>query len=318
MNNIMVSVIMITYNHKDTVEQAIESVLNQKVDFNFEIIIGDDASVDGTLDILKNYKKKYPDIIQVIEHNVNVGPTRNSYDTRIACKGKYIAVLEGDDYWNYDQKLKKQCEILEKNEYIGVVHSCNVLCDDIHEKKFVENFYRCRNNEYTFEDFKKKRFAGHNSSIMFKNIYLSTQYDYSIRYKLDRYTGDRTTTMFLVNMGKIYCIDEKWSTYRLIKKSGASNINSMYKDKNILIQDWEYEKKLDKLSKELFGRSFITNRFIAKNYMKSLFSLIKNRRNIDKETFHFFKKIVSKNKGALLYILPEFFMEIGIKIKRTL
>jgi glycosyltransferase involved in cell wall biosynthesis len=104
----LVSCKMITYNHEKFIAQAIEGVLMQKTDFPFELVIGEDCSTDKTRDVVFSYQQKYPEIIRVITSESNVGMIPNGIRTSNACRGKYIALCEGDDYWIDSQKLSKQ------------------------------------------------------------------------------------------------------------------------------------------------------------------------------------------------------------------
>lgn len=116
--NPLVSISLITYNHKKYIRKAIESVLHQCVDFKYELIIGDDFSSDGTRDIIKEYSDKYPNIIHPILHpqrNSGVPGKINFVSTVYASRGKYIALLDGDDYWGDNFKLQKQVNFLEEN-----------------------------------------------------------------------------------------------------------------------------------------------------------------------------------------------------------
>ncbi len=119
----LVSVKMITYNHEPYIRQAIEGVLSQKTNFPFELVIGEDCSTDGTREIVFDYAKRYPDIIHVITSEFNVGMKANGKRTFDACKGKYIAYCEGDDYWNRDDKLQKQVNYMESHPECGLVCS---------------------------------------------------------------------------------------------------------------------------------------------------------------------------------------------------
>jgi len=110
-----VSVSMITYNHEQYIAQAIESVLSQKTDFTFELVVADDASTDNTLRIVQEYAEKYPNIIKLKSRKVNLGLVKNALQTISDCEGEYIALLEGDDYWVDDAKLQKQADFLDSN-----------------------------------------------------------------------------------------------------------------------------------------------------------------------------------------------------------
>lgn len=127
MDKPLVSVKTITYNHEKYIAQCIEGILNQKTNFDFEYIIGEDCSTDKTMDVIQEYAAKYPDIIRVITSEQNVGATLNDQRTDDACRGKYVAFCEGDDYWTDPYKLQKQVDFLEANPNYGLVHT-NFSC----------------------------------------------------------------------------------------------------------------------------------------------------------------------------------------------
>lgn len=120
----LLSVCLITYNHANYIEQAIASILNQKVDFDWEIIIADDCSTDGTTEIISRFSQKNPELIRLIVQKSNVGPAKNWHQLIAAAKGRYIAYMEGDDYWSDTHKLTKQVTFLESHsEYVGCFHN---------------------------------------------------------------------------------------------------------------------------------------------------------------------------------------------------
>ncbi len=122
------SVCLITYNHKEFIRKAIEGVLMQQATFTWNLIIADDFSTDGTRDILMEYRGKYPDKIQLILQEKNVGAAQNWIDLIKTPCSKYIAYFEGDDYWTDPLKLQKQVDFLESHEdYNGVFHKVSLL-----------------------------------------------------------------------------------------------------------------------------------------------------------------------------------------------
>jgi len=114
--NPLVSIICTNYNKGDWIRDAIESFLRQKANFSYEIILIDDKSTDKSVNIIREYEKKYPNKIQAFYNNKNLGITKTWIKICKQAKGKYIARCDGDDYWIDDNKLQKQVDLLEKNK----------------------------------------------------------------------------------------------------------------------------------------------------------------------------------------------------------
>lgn len=110
----LVSVCMTSYNHEQYIAQAIESVLCQQTNFGVEIVIGEDCSTDNTLKICQEYQRRYPDRIRIVASKQNVGMHANYRRTIEACRGKYIAMLDGYDLFTDPNKLQMQVEKLEE------------------------------------------------------------------------------------------------------------------------------------------------------------------------------------------------------------
>ena len=120
-NKLMCSICCTTYNHEGFIDSTMDGFLSQKTNFNFEIVIGEDCSTDKTRQKLLEYKTKYPDKINLILHQKNIGSMQNFISTLEVCQGKYIAICEGDDCWIDPNKLQKQVEFLEANSNYGLV-----------------------------------------------------------------------------------------------------------------------------------------------------------------------------------------------------
>jgi|GEM_PF-645180 len=129
--NPLVSVITKTYNHEHYISECLDSILAQETDFEFEIIVGEDDSADGTREICKTYADKYPDKVRLILHSranaitINRQATGrfNSLYCLQSARGKFIAMCEGDDYWTDKKKLQKQVDILKANKDCSLVFS---------------------------------------------------------------------------------------------------------------------------------------------------------------------------------------------------
>lgn len=130
-----VSVLIVTYNQHAWIGQAIESALAQQVDFDIEIVIGDDCSTDGTRAIVEAYAERYPDVIRLKlqdQHPAGIPGRVNQVTTLEACRGEFVAFLDGDDFWTDTGKLAHQVALLEANPTIvGVAHDALILREGV-------------------------------------------------------------------------------------------------------------------------------------------------------------------------------------------
>ena len=138
----LVSMCCITFNHEKFISKALDSMLTQETDFPFEIIIRDDCSTDKTRDIIQKYAEKFPNIIRTIleaenQYSKGINPFFPAY---AKAKGKYVTILEGDDYWRDKLKLQKQVGFLEKNnEYILSYHNSIIVDESDHQTSEKKN-----------------------------------------------------------------------------------------------------------------------------------------------------------------------------------
>lgn len=245
------SVIFITYNHAKYVERALMSVINQKTDFPFEIVVGDDCSTDGTQDILRRIASGHPEVkLNLRSENTGGRPTLNVYETTKKCTGQYLAYLEGDDFWTDDYKLQKQVDFLENHpEYTACTHSMKMVDEnnaDITDPDVLSigSLYDW-SGDFTYEDYcYSGKWPGHYASVVSRNIYKARKYDYTILYRASDFTDDALILLFLLMQGKIYRMDEVMSVWRYVKKAGAGNWNSIAIKRNIGKEDCYLSKTM--------------------------------------------------------------------------
>ncbi|HET6880495.1 MAG TPA: glycosyltransferase [Pirellulales bacterium] len=140
-----VSVAMIAFNQERFIEQAIRSALMQKTSFEFEIVVGEDASTDRTRDAIVELAGIHPDRIRPVLHDTNVGMHRNLIDVLAHCRGTYVALLEGDDYWTDPEKLQRQACLLDRSPDVAVCHhNATALYDDGRGPPFIWHARRPR------------------------------------------------------------------------------------------------------------------------------------------------------------------------------
>ena len=121
-NEIVFSVVVLTYNQKDYIKQTIDSIIQQDHGFRYELILADDCSTDGTRDVIGEFHEKYPEIIVPLFNKSNKGVIRNFFDALQTCRGKYIMECGGDDYW-LPGKVKTQIDYMEEHPEIGLTCS---------------------------------------------------------------------------------------------------------------------------------------------------------------------------------------------------
>jgi glycosyltransferase involved in cell wall biosynthesis len=128
---IKVSVLVMTYNHGQFIRQALESILIQQVNFNYEILISEDCSTDGTREIVKEYQKNFPDKIHLLLSETNIHSNAVVVRGINAARGEYIALLDGDDYWTNPNKLQKQVDFLDTYPNCALCfHNAQVVYED--------------------------------------------------------------------------------------------------------------------------------------------------------------------------------------------
>lgn len=137
-NRPIVTVVVITFNHERYIEQAVLSVLSQKLEEHFEILVGDDCSTDRTRELLRKLSDAHPGRLRLIFRDTNIGLSSNLQDCREKARGKYMAILEGDDYWTDDRKLRKLIDAMEANDdWSMCFHACQVKHLDVEGHDFI-------------------------------------------------------------------------------------------------------------------------------------------------------------------------------------
>ncbi|MGL5278331.1 MAG: glycosyltransferase [Cetobacterium sp.] len=220
-----ITIIMLTYNHEKYVSQAIESILKQKTRYELEILIGDDCSSDKTAEILNSYQQKNPEKIRLIDRKQNIGARNNFLDLLSKAKGEYIALLEGDDYWEDKNKLEKMISFLEDNkEYMGGFHNINVI-DSENNYKFQHIYHRSK--EFSDINSLEEHYDGKvmmTLSMVFRNIFLNKQNltKYESMIEEVKYVCDYSLKAFLLSFGKFKYFEDIFGAYRHIDNFGTS------------------------------------------------------------------------------------------------
>ena len=246
-----VSISIITYNHKDFIAKALDSVLMQKTDFDYEIIVGDDFSTDGTQDILKKYQEKYPDIIQLIlhpKHNPGVPGRVNNTTNLYACRGEYIALLDGDDYWTDENKLSIQVAVLdEKSDHVVTGHTARRV--DVNGKDLGNHWNAGKNQEkegsYTLTDILNYGWCfAQTSTLMFRNGLINEFPEWFWKVV----SADFALQLLVTQHGKLYYLAQPMTAY---VQHSNSFMSSLYWSRPFL----EFKIAETRTLKERFSKS---------------------------------------------------------------
>ncbi|WP_407403345.1 glycosyltransferase family 2 protein [Chryseobacterium sp.] len=206
-----VSIIMLTYGHEKYIEKAIRSVFMQKTNFDCELIIANDNSPDNTDVVVKKVILDAPENISVryVKHEKNMTMNPNFLWALKECKGKYIALCEGDDYWLDDHKLQKQVDFMDKNsDFSMYFHKSQddhaKILQDLETKIYSEQ--EILNSWYI-----------HTASVLFPNSFEEPDYKLLASDKIHFY--DLILFLILANKGKVWGTNENMSFYRYIETS---------------------------------------------------------------------------------------------------
>ena len=214
MNNTipLVSICCTTYNHLNYIRQCLDGFVMQKTNFPIEILIHDDASTDGTQDIIREYEAKYPNIIKPIyqkENQYSKGVKVSLVYNYSRVKGKYIALCEGDDYWTDPYKLQKQVDFLESHpDYVMCSHRFDQYYEDGHrlEKEKDDTF---QGADYDLRNLIGGKWLTQTLTVMYRRSALDLK-------QYERYGMSMDIILFyeLLKHGKGYCFPEAMGVYR--------------------------------------------------------------------------------------------------------
>lgn len=285
-DDIRVSIVMVAYNHGEFIRDALDSILMQKVNFNYEIIIGEDCSLDNTRNIIFEYQQKYPNIIKPIIRDKNVGCTKNFHETLLKCHGEYMASLEGDDFWTDPYKLQKQIDFLTNNtEYIAVAHR-NVIVNK--EGKIISypnlkvpmetSVGKKELLEYTTT-------LAHPSSMCYRNIFRNSKEDFSIIADSNAYGTHFMMLALLISRAPMYIMDSYMSAWRCVISDDATNYTSMA-NKNPFEALENYFVMIANF-KRYFGDYYDFTKINSKHFATTLFVILKSGK---RQRWKYYKK----------------------------
>lgn len=301
----LVTICTVTFNHENYIEKMLQSILEQKTNFDYELLIHDDASTDKTADIIKNYTIKYPNIIKPIfqkENQFSQGIRPNIEYNIPRAEGKYLAFCDGDDYWCDPFKLQKQVDFLEINlKFSGCTHNTRILRGTVGnqlEEEVVIN--SPQKDVYAVGDFTKGEVYFHTSAFLFR--FNENQKNYILNL-LKQIRGDWFRSILFASFGPIKYIDEVMSVYRIHDKGVWSELSSQEQLMKNLDAILRISKVFDYKYENDFLETFI--RVLAKEFdkmqKKDIENLLKtlNVEIMIKMVIKLFESLNEKNQDLL-------------------
>lgn len=289
--NPLVSVSVITFNHIEYIDQCLKSIVNQKTNFQFEIIIHDDASTDGTSDVIRKYQESYPELIHAtiqVKNQFSQGIRKMTGTFNIPkAKGKYIAMIEGDDFWIDDYKLQKQVDALTANPNASLCFTANnyVFPNELSHKNKVHQFDTGPSKQRVFKVKDVIKLGGnmmHTGSMMYQKKNYPLQ---SIKWIDEAPVGDLPLSLFLGLKGDIIYLNEITSSYRVFATNSWTS---------------SQRKSLKSQKKVLSGMIKMWNGF-------NDYTSLKYKKAVN-------KAIISHQYGFLKAIIKYFLVKMGLKI----
>lgn len=214
----MISVIVCTYNQENYLPQAIESILMQKCDEPFEILIGDDCSTDGTGKIADDYQFRYPDKVRVVRPEKNMGASHNMIRLVNNAQGEYIAICDGDDYWLRDNVLQMQIDAFRANPEVGMV--CAKAKCYIQSKGTYEGTLGYAGAEDLLTMLRDNRDVAA-PTIAFRTVLMKQCIADSEWYTARNYFYDSIMAYWFAYNSRIKFINEEYAAYRVLPNSAC-------------------------------------------------------------------------------------------------
>ncbi|MGO3184221.1 MAG: glycosyltransferase family 2 protein [Aequorivita sp.] len=307
MNKPLVSISCVTFNHEPYIRQCLEGFMMQECNFEFEILIHDDASTDKTQDIISEYVLKYPNIIKPIFQTENQWSKTtggmNAHFNFPRAEGKYIAICDGDDYWTDPLKLQKQVDYMKENEDCSLCyHKIRVKMADNSTEDYFFGVNVEEPTKFTLEDFIK---TNNGMGIRTPAMMIRSQYVLTMpNWMMKSFIGDLVLQLYCGSHGQYGYLPEEMAVYNRGNPGAWSENNQSVEWRLKQIRDLNtayslFDKATNYKYHELIGRrnnNWIRSRveYVQRNFNRSdQFKIIQK---------HFKTLIIPDRKNAIIWI----------------
>lgn len=302
-DKILVSVYCLCYNHEKYIRKCLDGFIMQKTNFDFEVIIHDDASTDNSAKIIREYEDKYPDIIKPIyqkENQYSQGIKIRDKYMLPKCKGKYIAICEGDDFWTDENKLQTQVDYMEIHEKCSI---CGHAYKEVNENgDFLKNIFRKSDQDenINYEDIIFWRTGVSTASLVYrKDLFLERP-----QFFKETDVGDYPLMLYMASKGDFHYINKSMANYR-VSSSGSwtetvlKNPEKKFKHAKIMVK---FLKELDIYTEreyhdeiiEKIGIYEFPELFFNRQWWKYFLNIKFKKMSLKSKSAHIFRAILPK------------------------
>lgn len=285
-NSMKLSILLVTYNQAKYIEEAIDSILNQNIFFDYEVIIADDYSTDNTLELIKNKFSKTAIKYSILVSKFNLGISKNYQRGFQACTGDYIAILEGDDYWTDTNRLSKHVEFLETHAECIMSFNRFIFYEENSNKFYFDNKFN--KEEISYEYISSQDLAsgqkkiGNLSSCVFRNSKKIIWDDQIFEVTI----ADLFLGIYLGNHGLIAKFNNYMSVYR-VHKNGLWSGNNLIENQNSLLEllqkydsilNYKYKEEFEVYKRKILNMSSENGKFFRLVKFPNLFYYLFKRK----------------------------------------
>lgn len=304
--NYLVDILMPVYNHQQFLEQALQSIVSQKTNFNFRLVVGEDCSTDKSRIIIEKFQKNYPNIIVPFFRKKNIGAHQNSKLLFAEMASKYVAICEGDDYWTDPCKLQKQVDFLESNTEFAMCFTNHITINQLGEVIDNKSDFVRQNRNLNHEDILANNYFIGTASVLIKRETLPQPFP-TIYFNAPN--GDYLLYSLATKFGDVAFLDFYSAAYRIhdngiwTSRNSAQKYWAMYKTFLISINLFKEKKEqlalkqnLSKILQHLTWAYFELPKsehlkFIIKSFFISLrFGVLKTWLSINSDLINLFFK----------------------------
>ncbi len=265
MQQVIFKIGVLVYNHEQYLTETLNSLINQKTKFSYEIYIFEDYSTDNSREIVKKFSLDYPEKIKPILNSKNFSDFWNLRANFKYLDSKYFALLDGDDCWNNDLKIEQMISFLEEHpKFMGVSHNVRLEFDDERPTELL-NKNSFDRSEHTIFDLISGYCYHHTSSLIYRNYFCGKL----PQIYFHPYAGDWFFSMLFAEHGPIKYFDYVWSTYRIHKKGIWSKLDDIEKQMRNIDSCFHYNRLLNYKYDLAFGRMHYEIQRLLPNFEKN-------------------------------------------------